>query len=194
MYTRFALSKHTPDRTCTCTIEYAWWLTLLRVMEMLYYEYRWISSIHNARRYMVKIRWTNLKHKSLPAISERTSGRINKLEKLGHTSVIPIPYCPKDIRYASWATSRYSGNGKRAALIIVISDNEDLNSNDSERVHTLQIPQAALHSSEVADTWFAWQSIPAAANASRPVGVCWNHYATERWRYWKKYETCCEPT
>ena len=29
-----------------------------------------------------------------------------------------------------------------------------------DRVLTLQIPQAALHSSFVADTWLAWHSMP----------------------------------
>ena len=35
-------------------------------------------------------------------------------------------------------------------------------SQEKDRMLTLQMPHAALHSSLVAETWFAWQSMPGA--------------------------------
>lgn len=39
-------------------------------------------------------------------------------------------------------------------------------SQEKDSMLTLQMPHAALHSSLVAETWFAWQSMPASVIAS----------------------------
>jgi hypothetical protein len=44
--------------------------------------------------------------------------------------------------------------------VLDVQVNEVQAMEESSAPHTLQIPHAALHSSEVAETWLAWQSMP----------------------------------
>lgn len=72
------------------------------------------------------------------------------------TFAIPSHDCLEDILDDSWASGIYNESGKHA---VIISSTSML-----ERCClyplTLQTPQATVHSSEVADAWLAWHSIP----------------------------------
>lgn len=68
--------------------------------------------------------------------------------KMGRTSVAPIHGCPVDRRSLSLATGRCSESERHAAL-------GQLYEGGKSKERTLQMPQAALHSSVDADTWFA---------------------------------------
>ena len=68
------------------------------------------------------------------------------MEKV-RTSVTPTRDCPKDKHFWSSATVRCNGSGMRA--IMNVKYEKQL---EREKGSTLQMPQAALHSSLVAET------------------------------------------
>ena len=73
------------------------------------------------------------------------------------TSATPTHGCPMGRHFLSSTNERCSGSGTRAE----IGSSLEVDCRLRHEIRTLQIPHAALHSSLVADTWFAWQSIPA---------------------------------
>lgn len=83
------------------------------------------------------------------------------------TSGAPIRDYQVDIHCASWASVRCSGNGMRATR----GDVDIWNKSSSRNRLTLHIPHAALQSSVDADTWFAWQSMPAWRGTLSDVGM-----------------------
>lgn len=52
---------------------------------------------------------------------------------------------------------------------------------EENKILTLQIPQAALHSSLVAETWFAWQSIPKDGDQIRPLNRKYSAHKSMIW-------------
>lgn len=81
-------------------------------------------------------------------------------EKGKRTFAAPIHDCQAGKHSSSSANVKYSGSGMHAGSRGQIGFIHKRTSLVGPIGLTLQIPQAALHSSLVADTWFAWQSIP----------------------------------
>lgn len=103
---------------------------------------------------------------NLSSVSDQGNAGLNDLkdQKIGegHTSGAPIHDCPRDKHFSSSTSGKYNESGMRAVIIerrckwTIALENGQL----PKCKPTLQIPHAALHSSLVAETWFAWQSMP----------------------------------
>jgi hypothetical protein len=102
----------------------------------------------------------------LSSVSERNKVGLSDLEDrtIGrtHTSAVPIHGCLRDKHFSSSTSGKYNGSGMRAVIMrrrckwkIALKDRQL-----PKCKPTLQIPHAALHSSLVAETWLAWQSMP----------------------------------
>jgi hypothetical protein len=73
---------------------------------------------------------------------------------IDHTFGTPNPCYQVGRLVESSTNGKCSGNGRRANCQSALSNNEEAGS------LTLQIPHATVHSSLVAEAWFAWHSIP----------------------------------
>ena len=95
----------------------------------------------------------NACHKSFPDHLHMCN---HTLSSTAHTSGTPNPGCPADTPASSSASARCSGSGRRATFDLSASLTHP---RFRYRALTLQIPQATVHSSLVAEAWLAWQSM-----------------------------------
>lgn len=102
----------------------------------------------------------------LSSVSDQDKVGLNdgKDQKIGrwHTSAAPIHDCPRDKHFSSSTSGKYNESGMHA-IIMQRRCKRKITSKNGRLLKckpTLQIPHAALHSSLVAETWLAWQSMP----------------------------------
>lgn len=122
-------------------------------------------------------------------LAELISSRECKNIRGALTSGTPTPCCPEDTPASSSASGRCSGNGTHAEhthsywLIFHYIQNSEVQK-CSEKLEnsvslTLHTPQATVHSSDVAEAWLAWHSIPvntqhgAASNRKQELNEIW---------------------